>query len=122
MIMISGSSPVHGFLSCPQTEYQHQALLFRQGGTITSVQNQVLLRQCYEEVKSRFEYQARNPSRQDPYQAFGRGGVPSMQAPGTGRKICASGLLEGQSVSPNRCLAGQGGEMMEKMMEAFGFR
>nr|VFJ62872.1 MAG: hypothetical protein BECKFW1821A_GA0114235_11375 [Candidatus Kentron sp. FW]VFJ70120.1 MAG: hypothetical protein BECKFW1821B_GA0114236_11795 [Candidatus Kentron sp. FW] len=111
MIMISGSSPVHGFLSCPQTEYQYQTLLFRQGGTITSVQNQALLRQCYEEVKSRFEYQMRNPSRQDPYQALGRGG-----------KICASGLFEGQSVSPNRCLAGQGGEMMEKMMEAFGFR
>jgi len=151
MIMLFGTNPVYGaysFLSCPQTEQQYQSLLSRQGGSITSTQNQTLLKQCYEEVKRRFEQEVQNRYRQqNQYQSPGMGGIPPMEtpgmklpgmgslppielppigtpgmaAPGMENPICPNGLFQGQSVPPNKCLIGQGGEMMEKMMKAFGF-
>nr|VFK60295.1 MAG: hypothetical protein BECKUNK1418G_GA0071005_101035 [Candidatus Kentron sp. UNK]VFK68377.1 MAG: hypothetical protein BECKUNK1418H_GA0071006_10021 [Candidatus Kentron sp. UNK] len=116
MIMIFAFSRVYGFLSCPQTEEEYQALLFRQGGSITSAQNRMLQLQCYEEVKRQFEHQMRNR-----YQSPGIGGHSPMDAPGTGNETCSHGLFKGQIVDPNRCLIGQGGEMMEKMLKAFRF-
>nr|VFK14528.1 MAG: hypothetical protein BECKLFY1418C_GA0070996_100920 [Candidatus Kentron sp. LFY] len=116
MIMILGSNLAYGFLSCPQTEQQYQSLLSRQGGSITSPQNQALLKQCYEEVKWQFEYHIRNQ-----YPSLGMGGYPPTPSPGIDKQICTDGLFKGQTIDPNRCLIGQGGEMMEKFMKTFGF-
>nr|VFK53937.1 MAG: hypothetical protein BECKTUN1418F_GA0071002_103311 [Candidatus Kentron sp. TUN]VFK55877.1 MAG: hypothetical protein BECKTUN1418E_GA0071001_103411 [Candidatus Kentron sp. TUN] len=135
MIIIFGSNPVYGFLSCPQTEQQYQTWLFRQGGVVSSEQNKILLKQCYEEVKLQFEQEIRNRYGIDPSPSFGMGGVPPMKIPGMGtpgmgipgmgtpgteNRICSNGLYQGRIVDPNMCLMGQGAEMMEKFMRAFG--
>nr|VFK36629.1 MAG: hypothetical protein BECKSD772F_GA0070984_100359 [Candidatus Kentron sp. SD]VFK39561.1 MAG: hypothetical protein BECKSD772E_GA0070983_100315 [Candidatus Kentron sp. SD] len=118
MIMIFGSNPIYGFLSCPQTERHYQTLLSQQGGSITSLQNQALQKQCYEELKFRFEQEIQNWHQKNQPQSFGRA---PMEIPGTGSQLCSDGLFRGKTVHPNRCLIGQGAEMMEKMFGTFGF-
>nr|VFK28554.1 MAG: hypothetical protein BECKMB1821G_GA0114241_103822 [Candidatus Kentron sp. MB]VFK33118.1 MAG: hypothetical protein BECKMB1821I_GA0114274_104019 [Candidatus Kentron sp. MB]VFK76065.1 MAG: hypothetical protein BECKMB1821H_GA0114242_104019 [Candidatus Kentron sp. MB] len=145
VIIAFGANPAHGFLSCPQTEQQYQNLLSQQGGNISTQQNQILLNQCYEEVKWRFEEFVRNsyrspgspglpeteayPPVQTPGMGMsplmstpGMGGNPSMPAPETGESICHDGPFKGQLVHPNKCLMGQGAEVMERLFQTFGLR
>lgn len=119
--LLFGIAPAYGYnpqggLSCPRTEQQYQAFLFHQRG-ITEIQRQALIRQCYEEVKWRVqrEFESR-------LSGMVKGHRPG-QAPGPERhpeqQTCVGGLYGGQTVHPDKCLMGQGAEVMERMMRAF---
>jgi len=118
IILISNQTHADG-LQCPYTLQQQHQIMMYQNGYINPDQQYMLQQQCYYEAMSYQQAMIGMPQQPtgDMPQKTGAG-IPQQSGMGTPTMGgCSSGMFKGQNVHPDRCLAGQGIEIIVDLLK-----